>query len=647
MNAKLPYKSTPKENPSEEQKKLKKNQHNGVEIIENFSTQGEFRKNSVKDFLRSLTTAPGVYQMLDQAGQIIYIGKAKNLKNRVSSYFQKNLSSAKTMALVKQIHDIRIIITHNENEALLLENNLIKQHKPRYNILFKDDKSYPYLIFSHHPFPRLDLIYSHKTPKQTYFGPFSNKYAVKQTLQIIEKLFLLRNCNDRFFAHRSRPCLQYQIKRCSAPCVNLITPEAYEQAVSNARLFLEGKNKIIIKNLTDKMDQAAKQLQFEQAARYRNQIQMLREIESSQTVQNAHGQFDVIASVHQTPYLSLQILKIREGKIIANYNYFYDNFLNTSLSEALTYFVSQFYLTITHSRPEKIFVQTVLNDQSWLASALSEQAKHKMTIQKASRGIPLNLMKMAEHNAAEALAAHLKASASIQQRLSSLAEALDIPVASLKRIECFDISHTFGDYTVASCVVFDQNGANKKEYRIFNIENVKAGDDFAAMHQVLERRYRGQLENDAFNLPDLILIDGGKGQLSQAIDVLKKLGLSNILLLGIAKGSTRKPGLETLFLGKEAKPLALSSDSLALHLLQNIRDEAHRFAITRHRQKRNKAHVTSNLENVPGIGSKKRQALLKYFGGFQGLQNASLMAINKAPGIGAELAQKIYQFLHP
>jgi excinuclease ABC subunit C len=608
----------------------------------------------VKHFLQTLTSSPGVYQMFDNQGKIIYVGKAKNLKKRLSSYFRVHVDLPKTAALVKQIADIQIIITQNENEALLLENNLIKQYAPRYNILFKDDKSYPYLIFSTHEFPRLDLLRTQKTPKGEYFGPFSNTNAVRYSLQLIEKLFLLRNCSDSFFAHRSRPCLQYHIKRCSAPCVGLIDPSHYQQSVAYAKLFLQGKNQVIIKTLNEKMEQAADQLDFERAADCRDQIQLLRQIESEQSIQNAQGDFDVIAASMKEELMSLQLLMIRQGKIIGHQTYFHYFESHTSsdrtlqcdyfVDEGLRYFLAQYYLNADRTIPKEIFIQQKITDQALLSHSLTRQTQHRVVIKVAVRGIPHNLIKMAKHNAEEALLAHLANKSSLKKRFDTLAQALELPAVEIQRIECFDISHTFGEATVASCVVFDQNGPNKKEYRIFNINHVTAGDDFAAMHQVLQRRYR-HAKNSETALPDIIVIDGGKGQLQQAVDVLAELEIDNIILLGIAKGPTRKAGFETIWRSDVEQPLAFDAHSPAIHLLQNIRDEAHRFAISKHRQKRGKSKKTSTLETIPGIGSKKRQALLKYFGGMQGVKDASFNALSKAPGIGPQLAKKIDAYL--
>ncbi len=593
---------------------------------------------NAKEFLSTVSNAPGVYQMFDAAGNILYVGKAKNLKKRLSSYFRAQVDQPKTSVLVKHIESIRIIITQSENEALILENNLIKAHKPRYNILFKDDKNYPYLVFSQHRFPRLDLIRTHKTPQGEYFGPFSNSSAVKQTLHLIEKLFLLRNCSDSFFANRSRPCLQYHIKRCSAPCVNNISPADYHEAVKYTKLFLQGKNVQIIEALRKEMESAAEKMDFEKAAFYRDQIQMLRHVESEQTVQKGHGDFDIVAAASKEGHICIQLLRIRSGKIVGSFAYFHHE--NVELPQALEYFIAQHFLNAITALPKQIYVNTSLNNQDWLNNALSEQSGYKVSIKFARRGVPLNLMRMAEYNAGQTLFRDLAQKSSQKQRFEALEKILDLPKGSLLRIECFDISHTFGEATVASCVVFDENGPNKKDYRLFNIRDITAGDDFTAMRQVLERRYRHLSENLAPS-PDVVIIDGGKGQLSQAIQVFEAFNIRDIILLGIAKGPTRKAGLEVIWQAGHEKPLAIDPHSPAMHLIQHVRDEAHRFAIAKHRAKRGKSKQTSVLENISGIGSKKRQALLKHFGGLQGLKNASVMDIAKVEGIGIGLAEKI------
>ena len=596
-----------------------------------------------KRFLENLTNAPGVYQMLDASGTIIYVGKAKNLKKRLTSYFRKALDSIKTAQLVSKIAEIKLTITQSENEAYILENNLIKAWRPRYNILFKDDKSYPYLIFSQDAFPRLDYIHSHKTPKGDYFGPFANGYAVKQSLQWLEKIFLLRNCSNHFFAHRSRPCLQYHIKRCSAPCVNYISQEVYAESVALAKLFLQGKNQQIITHLTQQMDQASVALDYERAAFFRDQIKALRQLDSEQNVQKGNASFDVIVIHEQEQQMISHVLLVREGKVIGSQSYFHHNTHHTDLAEALEYFIAQYYLNTERQIPTQVLVNQILPNQGWLSETLSANKAKKVTITFPKRGDNFRFVRLAETQAQQALLDHLVKQSSQQARMEALAKFLE--VASLQRMECFDISHTFGEATVASCVVFDLNGPVKKDYRIFNIKEVTAGDDYAAMRQVLERRYAKNSENI---IPDLVIIDGGKGQLQQAMDIFEELGLHQVVLLGIAKGPTRKAGLEVIWRADKEKfiELAIDPHSSAMHLLQQIRDEAHRFAITRHRAKRAKPRKESTLENIEGIGPKKRQSLLKHFGGMQGLREASVADIQKVARINEALAKKIHEAVH-
>ncbi len=593
-----------------------------------------------KNFLKNLTNASGVYQMLDENKNIIYVGKAKSLKKRLQSYFRSEVDSVKTASLVRRIADIKIIVTQTENEALLLENNLIKAWRPRYNILFKDDKSYPYLAFSHHSFPRLDYFRSHKTPKGEYFGPYANSYAVKKVLYLIEKIFLLRNCSDSFFNHRSRPCLQYHIKRCSAPCVKYIAEEDYRKSANLAKLFLQGKNQQVIKMLTTQMDAAAEKEDFEKAAFLRDQIFALRQMDSEQQIQKGHRSVDVIVGVEAYQEIIIQHLMIREGKLIGDQAFYPDCRNSDSLAETLEYFIAQHYLNNDRAMASQILVNQALANQQWLAKTLSEDKKHSVHIKYVQRGENLRFIKMAEKHALQNLLAKQAEAASQKNRLQAVAKILNLE--NLKRIECFDISHTFGESTVASCVVFNEEGAAKKDYRLFNIKNVTKGDDYAAMRQVLQRRYKDATMD---NHPDLVIIDGGKAQLQQAIDVFKALSLPSVTLLGVAKGPTRKAGFEILWLAGKETPLTLDPHSSAMHLIQQIRDEAHRFAITRHRAKRAKSRRESVLEKIEGVGSKKRQALLKHFGGIQGLKEASIADILKVPGIHQILAQKIYDHL--
>lgn len=594
-----------------------------------------------KNFLKHLTEAPGVYQMLDHQGQILYVGKAKNLKKRVSSYFRQQLDHPKTQVLVKKIADIRIIATQTENEALLLENNLIKQHRPRYNILFKDDKSFPYIHLTHQTFPRLMLYRSHQKPKGDYFGPYVNAHAVREAVNLLQKLFLLRNCSDSFFHHRSRPCLQYHIKRCSAPCVGYIDATTYQQDSAHAKAFLQGQSQTVIQALIARMEQAAHQQAYEQAAFYRDQIQALQQL--AQRQRQSHQHCDVIALASQHNHCAIQVVHIRDGEIIGNHSYFPVNFQQQMAEEVLESFISQFYLT-EHGReiPTTIFIDRPLSHRAWLSNALAESSQRSIRLSQPAKGQALAWLNLANDNAVLALNSHLSSHHLLQQRYHALAQILDWPDKKLWRLECFDISHSQGEATVASNVVFDEQGPCKNAYRLFTIEGITPGDDYAAIGQALTRRFR-----QAQPLPDLLVIDGGRGQLNQAKAILAQLGIEGMVLMGIAKGEGRKPGLETLWINDDQTALQLPAHSPALHLLQHLRDEAHRFALKTHRVKRKKKRRASSLEQIPGIGSHKRQVLLNYFGGLLELQKASVQDLQKVPGIGPALADTIFQALHP
>lgn len=601
-----------------------------------------------EEFLQRLTTEPGVYQMLDDKEQVIYVGKAKNLKKRVSSYFRKNLDYSKTTVMVKRIHDIRIIVTQTENEALILENNLIKKFRPRYNILFKDDKSFPYLLLTQQEFPRLVYYRGNKKTAGDYFGPYPNGWAVRETLKLLQKIFLLRNCSDSFFAHRSRPCLQYYIKRCSGPCVGLIDQDKYQQEVRLAKLFLQGKNQEVMNALMQKMETASQKQEFEQAAFYRDQIRDLRALMAAQNVERGSADCDVIAIMQQGHDIVVQVLVFRAGKLLGNQAYFpsLQSAEEISLAEILASFVSQYYFANEERIvPPVILINHALMDQEWLADALAEKAGRRVKLLHRVRGERADWLKLAEKNALHDLVARSTSQASIKKQVDELRTLLNLPEKNTLRMECFDISHTQGESTVASCVVFDENGPRKTDYRLFNIQGVKAGDDYQAMYQALYRRYQ-RLAKEPTSLPDVLVIDGGKGQLAQAENILAELKIEQVLLLGIAKGPTRKAGLETLWLSGKKDALDSSAVPLALHLLQYIRDEAHRFAIAAHRKQRAKPRKQSLLESIEGIGDKKRQMLLKHFGGLIALKQAQVEEIAKVEGIGPKLAAKIYEILH-
>ncbi|AUX93030.1 excinuclease ABC subunit UvrC [Mixta gaviniae] len=601
-----------------------------------------------KSFLKTVTSQPGVYRMYDSGGTVIYVGKAKDLKKRLSSYFRSNLASRKTEALVANIQHIDVTVTHTETEALLLEHNYIKLYQPRYNVLLRDDKSYPYIFLSGDPHPRLAIHRGAKHAKGEYFGPFPNGYAVRETLALLQKIFPVRQCENSVYRNRSRPCLQYQIGRCLGPCVaGLVSEEEYAQQTEYVRLFLSGKDDQVLNMLVSRMEQASQSLRFEEAARLRDQIQAVRRVTEKQFVSNQGDDLDVIGVSYDAGMACLHVLFIRQGKVLGSRSYFPKIPGGTELAEVVQTFVGQFYLQGSEARtlPGEILLDFELPERELLAESLSELAGRKIHIQSRPRGDRARYLKLARTNAATALVTKLTQQSTIHQRLTALAEVLDLP--QIKRMECFDISHTMGEQTVASCVVFDSNGPARAEYRRYNITGITPGDDYAAMNQVLRRRYGKALEPE--KVPDVILIDGGKGQLAQAKQVFAELEVSwdkdHPLLLGVAKGSDRKAGLETLFLQPEGEGFSLPPDSPALHVIQHIRDDSHNHAITGHRNKRARVKNTSALESIEGIGPKRRQQLLKYMGGLQPLMNASVEEIAKVPGISHALAEKIFYSL--
>lgn len=598
--------------------------------------------------MKSLPHKPGVYRMLDHRGQILYVGKARDLRKRVSSYFQKTVSSPKTHSMVSQIHTMEVTVTHSEGEALLLENNLIKEFKPRYNILLRDDKSYPYIyLSSEDEFPRLSFHRGARKGPGKYFGPYPSAGAVRETLRLLQKVFKVRQCENSFFSNRTRPCLQYQIKRCTAPCVGYVGEELYDEDVRHAEMFLEGKSSAVIDELVQKMETASKALQFERAAKYRDQIASLRRVQEKQYVSGEGGDIDVIASVVKNGVGCVQVFFIRGGLNLGNKTYFPKQTADASLEEVLNAFIAQFYLSGKGSRiiPSEIITNGDVADKEVLCEILGDQSGRKVTISSNVRGERARWVNLAETNAHSAVAAQLSSKSNLLKRFEMLQDALgleDLP----QRMECFDISHTFGEAPVASCVVMDTNGPLKSDYRKFNIEGITPGDDYGAMHQALMRRYT-RLKKGEGKIPDILFIDGGKGQVSEAEKVLEELQINGVTLIGVAKGADRKPGLETLIVSGETQPVHLSQESPALHLIQQIRDEAHRFAITAHRQRRSKARTTSVLEEIPGLGPKRRQMILKQFGGLQQVARAGVEDLANLPGISVQLAQKIYDTLHP
>ena len=601
-----------------------------------------------KAFLSTVTSKPGVYRMYDASGTVIYVGKAKDLKKRLTSYFRVQVGSRKTEALVSNIQHIDVTVTHTETEALLLEHNYIKLYQPRYNVLLRDDKSYPYIFLSSDTHPRLAMHRGAKHAKGEYFGPFPNGYAVRETLGLLQKVFPIRQCENSVYRNRSRPCLQYQIGRCLGPCVaGLVSEEEYAQQTDYVRLFLAGKDDQVLNQLVKRMEEASTGLRFEEAARLRDQIQAVRRITEKQFVSNQGDDLDVMGVAYEAGMACLHVLFIRQGKVLGSRSYFPKVPVDTDLAEVVQTFVGQFYLQGSEARtlPGDILLDFTLPERELLAESLSELAGRRVTIQSKPRGDRARYLKLARTNAATALTTRLAQHSTIHQRLMALAEFLDLD--KIKRMECFDISHTMGEQTIASCVVFDQNGPLRADYRRYNITGITPGDDYAAMNQVLRRRYGKAIEED--KIPDVILIDGGKGQLSQAIQVFAELDVpwdkNQPILLGVAKGSDRKAGLETLFFEAEGEGVSLPSDAPALHVIQHIRDDAHNHAISGHRKKRAKVKNTSALESIEGVGPKRRQQLLKYMGGLQPLMNASVEEIANVPGISHALAEKIYYSL--
>ena len=601
-----------------------------------------------KAFLSTVTSKPGVYRMYDASGTVIYVGKAKDLKKRLTSYFRAQVGSRKTEALVNNIQHIDVTVTHTETEALLLEHNYIKLYQPRYNVLLRDDKSYPYIFLSSDTHPRLAMHRGAKHAKGEYFGPFPNGYAVRETLGLLQKVFPIRQCENSVYRNRSRPCLQYQIGRCLGPCVaGLVSEEEYAQQTDYVRLFLAGKDDQVLNQLVKRMEEASTGLRFEEAARLRDQIQAVRRITEKQFVSNQGDDLDVMGVAYEAGMACLHVLFIRQGKVLGSRSYFPKVPVDTDLAEVVQTFVGQFYLQGSEARtlPGDILLDFTLPDRELLAESLSELAGRRVNIQSKPRGDRARYLKLARTNAATALTTRLSQHSTIHQRLMALAEFLELD--KIKRMECFDISHTMGEQTIASCVVFDQNGPLRADYRRYNISGITPGDDYAAMNQVLRRRYGKAIEED--KIPDVILIDGGKGQLSQAKQVFAELDVpwdkNQPILLGVAKGSDRKAGLETLFFEAEGEGVSLPSDAPALHVIQHIRDDAHNHAISGHRKKRAKVKNTSALESIEGVGPKRRQQLLKYMGGLQPLMNASVEELANVPGISHALAEKIYYSL--
>jgi excinuclease ABC subunit C len=593
-----------------------------------------------REFLASLPTLPGVYRMVGSEGAVLYVGKAKDLRKRVSSYFQKTDQSPRIRLMLKSVDHIDTTVTRTEAEALLLENNLIKGLKPRFNILFRDDKSYPYLLLTGHRVPR--LAYFRGTPKKSdqAFGPYPNAYAVRESIQLLQKVFQLRTCEDTVFANRSRPCLLHQIKRCTAPCVKLISPDAYARDVHEAAQLLHGEATALTQHITEQMNAAATALDFETAALLRDRLRMLATVREKQFVDTTGGEADadVVAVAEASGVIAVNLTMIRGGRHLGDRSFFPQHGEGATPAEALEAFIAQHYLE--HPIPPRILVSEAIETDA-LEDLLSEQAGRKVCLQHRATGERRVWIGMAQANARLSAERRSADRANQSQRLAALRDALDLP--QLNRIECFDISHTMGEATVASCVVYEGDDLKKSDYRRYNISDITPGDDYAAMHAALVKRFRKSVEENSV-LPDLLLIDGGKGQIAMAVDAMTELGLCDLLLLGVAKGEARKPGLETLIFA-DGRELKLAKDHPGFHLIQQVRDEAHRFAITGHRAKRGKARMQSTLEGIAGIGPKRRRQLLEHFGGLQGVRDAGVDALASVNGISRELAETIYHAL--
>jgi excinuclease ABC subunit C len=596
-------------------------------------------------FLKNLTSQPGVYRMYNSQEEVIYVGKAKNLKKRVSSYFRSNLDNAKTRSLVSQIANMDVTVVNSETEAFLLENNFIKKYKPRYNVVMRDDKSYPFIFLSDHEHPRLSFHRGPQKKKGEYFGPYPSAWSVRESLRSMQRIFPVRQCEDSYYRARSRPCLQYQMQRCSAPCVEgYVSDEEYNEQVNFARLFLKGKNQQVIGGLVEKMEKASEALNFEAAARYRDQINALRKVQERQWVAGTQDEMDVFGFAFKGNMACIQVMFIREGQLLGSKAYFPKVPNTADEQEVFESFFLQFYLAGNKVIPKQIVLSNTLSDEDAIAEVLASEAGHKVHFFKGAREEKRKYLQLAQSNAQTALDAQYSQQKSVFARYLDLEAALEVDTP-IQRMECFDISHTSGQQTVASCVVFNREGPHKSDYRRYNIEGITPGDDYAAMAQALKRRYKSVKEVQ--KIPDLLLIDGGKGQLAQAEAFFEDWPHDKKpMLLGVAKGTTRKPGLETLILAGSHQVLPMDSHSPGLHLIQHIRDESHRFAITGHRNRRQKVKTTSSLESIPGIGAKRRQTLLKFMGGLQGLKKASKDEIASVPGISPELADTIYDHLH-
>jgi len=604
------------------------------------STPAEFDAGPL---LKNLTHRPGAYQMLDSKRRVIYVGKAKDLRRRVGSYFQGRPQDAKTLALLKNVAEVEVTVTRTETEALMLEYNLIKRHKPRFNVLLRDDKSYPYIhVSTDHDFPRLSFYRGARKKTGRLFGPYPSAGSVRETLSQLQKLFQLRLCEDSYFANRSRPCLQFQIQRCTAPCVGSISTADYARDVEHAVLFLQGRNEVVTESLAERMDQAAAEQRYEHAAQYRDQLSKLKAVESQQLVSRSAGDFDVIGLVFEQGIHCVAVMYFRGGRLLGSRNYFPRVVADAGDDEVARAFLLQYYGG--RDAPKEILVSQAVPEAAVMAEMLAENTGHRVEIKYRVRGDRARWLAMAQTNARHAAAMRQKSHATVTQQLEALAEALDLDEVP-QRLECFDVSHTGGEATVASCVVFGSEGPVKSDYRRFNISGVVAGDDYAALAQALQRRY-ARVKKGEVPTPDVLVIDGGRGQLNKAFEVVEELQLDGVQLVGVAKGQGRRPGRERLYLPGQPQPIRLPAASPALHLIQQVRDEAHRFAITAHRGRRQKRQFSSPLEEIPGLGPKRRRELLRQFGGLQAVARAGVDDLTRVKGISHRLAASIYEHFH-
>ena len=593
--------------------------------------------------VQALAARPGVYRMLDSNGELLYVGKAKNLKKRVAAYFSRSQQSLKISKMLAQTERIETTVTNTESEALLLENNLIKRHRPRYNILLKDDKSYPYIFISTgHAFPQIAFYRGSHAKTGKYFGPYASAGAAREALSILQKVFKVRQCDDYFFNHRDRPCLQYQIDRCSAPCVGLIDSDSYCKEVLAAVEFLNGNSDFLIASYVKEMDHASTDLDYEKAAQYRDKIELLRAVSEQQYVSSQKGDVDIVAVALEGQVACVQIFNIRAGVNLGNKCFFPKLPGVMREEEVIAAFIGQYYLT--HSVPEEIFVSHHPSDTKVLQEVLSNKLGKSVSIVCSPRSKRARWLDIAKKNAAAGLHGKMASKAGFMQRFEAIQEELGLDCIPV-RIECFDVSHISGEATVASCVVFEQEGPVKSDYRCFHIRGTKSCDDYAAMHQALIRHYTRLKQVDG-KLPDILLIDGGKGQVGEASAVLNELQVENVIIIGVTKVAGRRTGGESLIFADTGKVVHLPENSLALHLIQQIRNEAHRFAITRHRKRRARNKTTSPLEHIAGVGPKRRQNLLKHFGGMRGINRAGVEELAKVPGISLSLAEAVYQKVH-